>query len=161
MPCLGVGSSPGVHGMVVTARVGVNAPGPATLGIPLPPLQSSSAALQCVLVQRKGVWTCLSGSPHGCSQPSARLEPAGSPAEVSSIPWKILCHVGSQPPSLYLYWEKDLSSHPGCRVGSALNSMGSCLVRLVGSREHWELLSWCDGTLTACLGWNGAAISVL
>lgn len=65
--------------------------------------------------------------------------------------------------SLYLCWEKDLSSHPGCQAGSApaLDSMGTCLVRLVGSGEHQGLLSWGEGTLTACLGWNEAEISVL
>lgn len=42
---------------------------------------------------------CLAGSPHGCSQPSARLACAGSPAEVTTTRGTILCHVGSQSPS--------------------------------------------------------------
>lgn len=70
--------------------------GRAALGAPL---QSSSAALPCALVQRrKEVWICLSGSPHGCSQPSARLAHAGSPAD------PLPCGVPATF-SLYLCWE--------------------------------------------------------
>lgn len=124
---------------------------------PTPPVFLS--CLLCVSMQRrKGVWTCL-GLPMAALSPQPGWHVLGvqlkSPASLgrSSAIWGP-SHL--LPVSLLREGSVFLSWLPGW-----LSPSPELHGELVGSGEHQGLLSWGEGTLTACLGWNKAEISVL